>query len=188
MSDNKSLHQRMKKISKFITKVKEKAHNVFHEEEGVEKATTMTRRHSSYIRPPTEEQSNINLFDTRLKQEDHFNTIPPHKQTNIDNITSTRDTSLSPPPRHLKKDRQKSLNSINYQNRYSSPQIASKPCLSRSNTLGHHPTIIKYNPPDLSLIAPTHVVNTGLFTSSNSSTSLSSLSGRCDLITTRGLN
>lgn len=69
MSDNKSLHQRMKKISKFITKVKEKAHNVFHEEEGVEKATTMTRRHSSYIRPPTEEQSNINLFDTRLKQE-----------------------------------------------------------------------------------------------------------------------
>lgn len=84
MSDTKSLHQRIKKFSKFITKVKEKAQNVFHDEEEDKRvtatATMMTRRHSSYTRQPInvqeeEEESNVNFFDrnnTRLKQEGKY--------------------------------------------------------------------------------------------------------------------
>lgn len=82
MSDTKSLHQRIKKFSKLFTKVKEKAQNVFHEEEGEDEnkgatATTMTRRHSSYTRQPIniEESNVVNFFDrnnTRLKQEGKY--------------------------------------------------------------------------------------------------------------------
>ena len=44
-------------------------------------------------------------------------------------------SALSPPPRHFRHEKQKSLSSIDYRS-----SIPVKPCLDRSNTLGNHST------------------------------------------------
>jgi hypothetical protein len=60
-------------------------------------------------------------------------------------VTATNNTislpitaALSPPPRHLKNKKENSLNKSNPALLSSTISSTSKPCLSRSNTLGHH--------------------------------------------------
>ncbi|CAO3656338.1 unnamed protein product [Mucor fragilis] len=181
MSDqNSNTLQKIKKFSRFITtKVKEKtlskSQNDAEEDEEDEDTlfqdAMIVRRHSSYIYQPTkrEDQAAITLKEDLYQ---HYHTLPPTMPPTT--------SALSPPPRQM---RSKTVRADNDNCNDKTTNVISKPCLSRSNTLGHH-TPIRNTPIHHSSCSTTTMSSSSssfIMTSPPSSTSLSSLSGRCNV-------
>ncbi|CEP17190.1 hypothetical protein [Parasitella parasitica] len=178
-NNNSTLQQKIKKFSKFITtKVKEKRlskiQNGLEEEEDDEdneqfQENLIVRRHSSYIHQASRESGTIPPIRS-MKQESYhcYHTLPPTPPPPVL-------SALSPPPRQV---RSKTVRTGDDNDNDKIIGIT-KPCLTRSNTLGHH-TPPKRNPP----IHHSSYSTTATFSSSSSSfiitsplssTSLSSL-------------
>ncbi|KAL7309485.1 hypothetical protein PS15m_010359 [Mucor circinelloides] len=181
MSDqNINTLQKIKKFSRFITtKVKEKtlsksqneAEDDEDDEDELFQDAMIVRRHSSYIYQPTKREDHTVTLKQDLYQHYHH-TLPP----NIPPTTS----ALSPPPRQM---RSKIVRADNDNCDDKTTNVISKPCLSRSNTLGHH-TPIRNAPIHHSSFSTTTMSSSSssfIMTSPPSSTSLSSLTGRCNV-------
>ena len=198
-NNNNTFQRKIKKFSKFITtKVKEKTLSKSQiqveedqeDEDEIFQDSIIARRHSSYIHQPVREptaipaitrdqailkQGKMYLIDKykqktyiKLDLYQHYHTMPP--------ATLPTTSALSPPPRQTKS---KTVSG-------DKANLITKPCLSRSNTLGCH-TPIKN--PSLAPIHHSSFSSTTMSSSSSSynitsppsSTSLSSLKSQCNV-------
>ncbi|KAG2192120.1 hypothetical protein INT46_006902 [Mucor plumbeus] len=181
-NNNNTFQRKIKKFSKFITtKVKEKTLSKSQiqveedqeDEDEIFQDSIIARRHSSYIHQPVREPTAIPAItrDQAILKQDlyqHYHTMPP--------ATLPTTSALSPPPRQTKS---KTVSG-------DKANLITKPCLSRSNTLGCH-TPIKN--PSLAPIHHSSFSSTTMSSSSSSynitsppsSTSLSSLKSQCNV-------